>query len=364
MKLKLKLKSALYLSFILVITQNCFVFCETEVSKKEEAKVEEYITYYDGVTTLDELNNEIIQNPESPNVYLKRAYYYKNIFDFENALADVNRALKLAGDVAAVNYAKADILFIAGGVEQNVERFEQCEIYLNETLSIDSSYLEAHILLARLNIGKPNYEKAMSNVQAAIKINQQYAPAYFWKGMIYEDLGNLDLAIKSYQTCIERDANYFDAYHHLGILLTHTLDKNALVYFDKALELNPNSVEVLRNKGLLLKDLNKYDEAISCFSTILTIDSKFSESYYNIGVVYIAAYRDNMEQYSKDTTIQNAMLNFEKAIEIDPQYPDALYNIGHLYKFKGEKKKAKEYFLKTLTVMPQHELALDALQDM
>jgi tetratricopeptide (TPR) repeat protein len=358
------IKSILYKLSFLLLFQYFFVFCDSEKAKKEEAVVDEFVTEYDGVTTLDELNNEIIQNPESPNVYLKRAYYYKNIYDFENALADVNRALKLAGDVAAVNYAKADILFIAGGVEQNVERYEQSEIYLNETLKIDSTFLEAHILLARLNIGKPNLEKAMLNVQAALKINEQYAPAYFWKGMIYEDLGNLDLAKQSYQTCIERDANYFDAYHHLGILLTHTLDKNAVVYFDKALEINPNSIEVLRNKGLYLKDVDKYDEAIECFNTILNLDPKFSESYYNIGVVYIAAYRDDMEQFSKDTTIQVAMENFEKAIQIDPQYPDALYNLGHLYKFKGDKKTAKNYFLQVLTIMPQHEMALEALQDM
>ncbi len=339
------------------------IACGEVKETKKEAKAEEFVTSYDG-SDIAALNEEIIQNPESPNVYLKRAYYYKNIFDFENALADVNRALKLAGDVAAVNYAKADILFIAGGVEQNVERYEQSEIYLNETLKLDSSFLEAHILMARLNIGKPNLEKAMTNVQSALKINEQYAPAYFWKGMIYEDMGNLELAKQNYQTCIERDANFFDAYHHLGILQTHTLDKNALINFDKALELQPNSIEVLRNKGLLLKDLNEYDQAISCFRTILTIDQKFSESYYNIGNVYIAAYRDDMPQLSKDTTIQKAMENFEKAVELDANYPDALYNIGHLYKFKGDKKMAKSYFLKVLTLVPQHELALDALQDL
>jgi tetratricopeptide (TPR) repeat protein len=356
-------KSAIQLFSFVIVLQYSFVFCESETIKKEEQAKEEFVTEYDGITPLEELNNDIIQNPESPNVYLKRAYYYKNNYDFENALADVNRALKLAADVAAINYAKADILFIAGGVEQNVERYEQAEIYLNETLKLDSSFLEAHTLMARLNIGKPNYDKAMLNVQAALKINEQYAPAYFWKGMIYEDLGNLDLAKKSYQTCIERDANYFDAYHHLGILLTHTLDKNALVYFDKALEINPTSIEVLRNKGLYLKDINKYNEAIECFKAILSIDPKFSESYYNIGVVYIAAYRDDMEQFSKDTTINIALENFQKAIQIDPKYPDALYNIGHLYKFKGDKKTAKSYFLQVLTLVPQHEMALEALQD-
>jgi tetratricopeptide (TPR) repeat protein len=341
-----------------------FFSCEEEIQTSPSGSTEiNYDLSIDSTTTLDELNKAIVEAPESPNVYLKRALYYKSVFDFENALDDINRALKLANDAAALHYAKADILFLAGGVKQDATFYEQAEIYLEETIRLDSSYLDAHILLARLNLGKPNHDKAMENVQNALKINEQFAPAYFWKAMIYQDLGNFELAKTNYQTCIERDANYYDAYNHLGILLHAEGSKNSLIYYDKALELVPNSIEVLRNKGLALKDEDRYSEAIECFKQVLTIEPTFAESYYNIGVTYIASYRDDMPQLSKDTTINQALSNFEKAIAIDPKYPDALYNIGHLYKFIGEKKKAREYFLQVLTIYPQHELALEALNN-
>jgi tetratricopeptide (TPR) repeat protein len=349
------------LSLFLISSICWMTSCTEETNPLPENDEGSFELTFDNSSTLDELNQAIIASPESPNVYLKRALYYKSIFDFENSLDDINRALKLAQDAAALHYAKADILFIAGGVRQDATFYEQAEIYLDETTRLDSTYLDAYILLARLNLGKPNHDKAMSNVQNALKINEQFAPAYFWKAMIYQDLGNFDLAKANYQTCIERDANYYDAYNHLGILLHAEGNKKALIYFDKALELRPNSIEVLRNKGLALKDENRYDEAIECFSTILTIEPAFAESYYNIGVVYITAYRDDMPQYSKDTTINQALNYFQKAVATDPQYPDALYNIGHLYKFTGDKKKAKEYFMQVLTIYPQHELTIEAL---
>jgi tetratricopeptide (TPR) repeat protein len=345
------------LGVLIFLNSSCSSEQTTTVTQTDES----FELYIDANTTLDELNQAIIQNPESPNVYLKRALYYKSIYDFENAIDDINRALKLASDAATLHYAKADILFLAGGVRQDALYYEQAEIYLEETIRLDSSYLDAHILLARLNLGKPNHDKAMANVQNAIKINQYYAPAYFWKAMIYQDLGNFELAKTNYQTCIERDANHYDAYNHLGILLYAEGNKNSLIYFDKALELSPTSIEVLRNKGLALKDENRYDEAIECFNKILEIEPAFAESYYNIGVVYITAYRDDMPQYSKDTTISQALSYFKQAVAIDPKYPDALYNIGHLYKFIGEKKLAKDYFLQVLTIYPQHELTLEAL---
>jgi tetratricopeptide (TPR) repeat protein len=352
------------MKILIVILFSTVVFAsckEAEKNEKTESdKIEESVIE---VNTLDEINQEILNSPESPNGYYKRAFYYKNKYDFANAITDINRALKLTPDVPALTYLKADILFNQAGANQNPALYEQAEIYLLETLAMDSTYVEAQVLEARINMGKPNFEMAMTNLNSALRSDKYHAPAYFWKGMIFEIQGDMDKAKSSYQTAIEIDANYYDALHHLANAYAKDLDERAGTYYNAALDIQPESFEVLRNKGIYLKDIGNYDEAIQCFKQIIANDNSCEECYFNIGNVYIAAYRDDMSELSKDTTTAIALENFSKAIEINDQYIDALYNSGLIYEHRGNKKKAIEYYQKALVIEPMHEPTLDALRN-
>ena len=61
---------------------------------------------------------------------------------------------------------------------------------------------------------------------------------------------------------------------------------------------------------------------------MLEIDSTFEEAYFNIGNTYVGIYRDHMLQYTKDTIVEKALENFQKAVDINPRYVQAWYNLG------------------------------------
>jgi len=46
----------------------------------------------------------------------------------------------------------------------------------------------------------------------------------------------------------------------------------ALICFDKPLEINPRFINALINKGRSLEDLGKFEEAISCYGKALKIN--------------------------------------------------------------------------------------------
>lgn len=313
--------------------------------------------------TLEEINQEILENPESPNGYYKRAYFYKEKYDFEKAIADINRALKLTPEVPALTFLKADILYNQASHDKNPALYEQSEIYLLETLKMDSTYLDALVLEGRINMGKPNFDKAMANFDAALRQDKFHAPAYFYKGMVFELIGQKESAKSSYQTAIETDGNYYDALHHMANLLASELDEKAITYYNAALDVEPNSYEVLRNKGLFYIKMEEYQKSRDEFEKILAFDPNNEECYFNIGNTYVASYRDDLDQYSKDTIIDNAILNFEKAAAINPEYIDALYNLGWMYQFRGDKKKAIEYYQKVLEIDDYHQPTLDVLKE-
>lgn len=351
---------------LVIILLGTFVFssCKEEEKKKEKTESEKIEESVIEMNSLEEINQEILNNPESPNGYYKRAFYYKNEYDFAKAITDINRALKLTPDVPALNYLKADILFNQAGANQNPVLYEQAEIYLLETLALDSAHVEAQVLEARINMGKPNFEMAMANLDAALRSDKYFAPAYFWKGMIFELEGKMDQAKSSYQTAIEIDAVYYDALHHLANVYAKDLDPKAETYYNAALDVRPESFEVLRNKGLYLKDMGQYPEAKLCFDQINSRDTHCEECYFNIGNIYIASYRDTMSAYSKDTTTSIALTNFAKAIELNDQYVDAFYNSGLIHEYRGEKKKAIEFYQQALVIEPMHEPSMDALRNL
>ena len=55
--------------------------------------------------------------------------------------------------------------------------------------------------------------------------------------------------------------------------------------------------------------------------------------------------------------IDEAIIQFEKCIDIDPTHADAFYNLGVAYGFKEDGEKAIDMFDKALEIEPNHILA-------
>ncbi len=50
--------------------------------------------------------------------------------------------------------------------------------------------------------------------------------------------------------------------------------EQALSFFDQALILDPNNPDLLNKKGITLRGLGRYDEALECFNKSLQIDPR------------------------------------------------------------------------------------------
>ena len=310
------------------------------------------------------IENEIISKPESPNVYYKRSIYYKLRKKYSLALQDINRSLKLSADAAVFNFEKAAILYEFGLFIMDVSKIDEAEIYLNHTLSLDENYENAILLKAKILLYKKETDPSMKLVNDVLRIDKTNANAYFTKGMIYHYLGNRALAISSYQTAIEMDANYYDAYMNLGLLFSEQEDDNALDYYNWAIDIFPGSIEAHRNKGLFYHFSGRYNLARLSFEKVTELDSLFEEAYFNIGNTYIGLYSETMSDFSKDTTLNQAIYYFEKAIDINPNYVQAIYNLGLQYEFKGDKAMAKKLYLEAIDIDNNYAPALSAINQL
>jgi tetratricopeptide (TPR) repeat protein len=94
-------------------------------------------------------------------------------------------------------------------------------------------------------------------------------------------------AIKWYDKSIELDPNNVIAWYNKGSVLD-SLGKHeeAIEHYDKAIEINPNYADVWNNKGLALYHLGKYKEAIKYYDKAIEIDPNMKLTQENRDLAY------------------------------------------------------------------------------
>lgn len=83
----------------------------------------------------------------------------------------------------------------------------------------------------------------------------------------------------------------------------------------------------------LMMNYSKLDEAEAAFNKAVKYDKSNFEAYYYRGCVKV-----NMKRY------QDAIADFEKTIELKPDYADAYFNIGRVYFILNDEDQACEYY--------------------
>ncbi|MGA1825054.1 MAG: tetratricopeptide repeat protein [bacterium] len=86
-------------------------------------------------------------------------------------------------------------------------------------------------------------------------------------------------------------------------------------------------------------DLN---EALKYYKKAIQMDPDYFESYVNIGIVY-----------KKQDKLKDALTSYKKALALNPDSPELYYNIGILYDHAAYYKNAEKAYEKFLTLMPK-----------
>ena len=195
------------------------------------------------------------------------------------------------------------------------------------------------------------YENAITNINKALKIDENLANAYYLKGSVFKEMGDTAKAISSFQTAIEQDNKFFDAFLDAGILYASRKNPLAFEYFDNALRLRPNSENVVFAKARLLQDLNKIDESIVLYNEILSKNKNNTDVLYNLGAISL---------YKKKKT-NEAIDYFSKAIAVNPTYTEAYFARGVAFEIMKDVDNATADYKMCLKITPNYEPALEAL---
>jgi serine/threonine protein kinase len=124
--------------------------------------------------------------------------------------------------------------------------------------------------------------------------------------------------------------------------------EKAIIYYTKAITLNPNYTSAYNNRGIAYKSLKEYEKAIIDYTKAIALDSNYTSAYNNRGLAY-----DDLKEYKK------AIIDYTKAIEIDSNYANAYNNRGVVYQNLKEYKKAIIDYTKAIKLKPNLQIAIN-----
>lgn len=125
---------------------------------------------------------------------------------------------------------------------------------LNKALIIDDNQAVYHYTIG-LILEKSNINQAIVAYKRAIELNPQLVDAYNNLGNLYLALNEVEEAQTTFQEAINTNPYHFGAYFNLGNLFFQKYQNidDAIFYYEKSSELNPNNIEISDNLSLVKK---------------------------------------------------------------------------------------------------------------
>lgn len=178
--------------------------------------------------------------------------------------------------------------------------------FLLRATQLDPLNSYANCLIGHEYVSKENFEKAREYYQKAIKLDFKNVRALFGLGSLELNAGKHQEAIENFMNAIKINSQCSTFYTQLGIAYKHKRQfEDALIYFNKAEQINPNEKINRFNKADVLFKLGKYKEAIAECSSVLN-EAKESAVYCLLGQIY-----------QKVGETDKAHAHFELAIKMD-----------------------------------------------
>jgi protein O-mannosyl-transferase len=163
-----------------------------------------------------------------------------------------------------------------------------------------------------------DYRDEVSIWQDTAAVAPNNPRAYNNLGMALADRGRLDDAVLQYQKALELKPVFAEAFNNLGnVFARRDQFEQAADNFQKALQIRPHYADALNNFGLLLAGRNRLDEAIACYNKAIEFHTDNAEVHNNLGVAL-----------ARSNRINEAIRHFRQALRMQGDHAGARKNLA------------------------------------
>ncbi|XP_063728584.1 uncharacterized protein LOC134856149, partial [Symsagittifera roscoffensis] len=200
-----------------------------------------------------------------------------------------------------------------------------------------------------------NWQAAIYDLNEIVKYDASHFDARLYRGRCYFQLGNWARALEDISAAIHLNPNDPSPFYYRACLLRKQYPKAALQDFSVSLLLDDSydNRHSFLHRGILYMALDRHEDALVDFASVLQLDKNLACAHCNIGVVhltrteyfdravkhfsdavksepnYTRAYICRAQAYEKMKNYKQALLDFTRAIHMSP-------NNHHLWVYRGK----------------------------
>jgi superkiller protein 3 len=235
------------------------------------------------------------------------------------------------------------------------------------------------------------FDSAVRDLKAALQIDPTNAAASYNLGVVYKDERKWAEAAAAFSDAVKLDGDNPALHYELGnALFEQQKIAEAQAEFEKALKIDPKLYKAHYRLAVVLQAQDKLREADAEYRKAIEANPRFVLPYLKLGNLYLdndydkeaaqvfqnaivandsdgEAHQGLAESMQKQKQYEEAVKQFRRAAELNPELYLSYYNVGHTYKLLGDKKNAKEWldkFVKTFASKAGPELSKAASDEL
>ncbi len=245
-------------------------------------------------------------------------------------------------DIAAANLLREAILAAPrigdyhnalGCALTRLERFEDAERSLQHAMALENR-AEFHSSLGTLRKRQNRLPEAIAAYQEAVRLDAGNADTHYNLGNAFRANGDAGEALESFRRALELNPRHFHSLAALGQMMrTAGRNAEAAEYFKKARTIQPQDTGLLCELGDTLQELGDWGQAAEAYQRALKMNPRLARAWYSGGCVEIAR-----REYAA------AILCFEKAVELLPEWLEARHNLARALYEMGQVSAALAHF--------------------
>lgn len=235
-----------------------------------------------------------------------------------------------------------------------MNRLDEAERLAQEILQKDAKYSQAHILLGSIAEKRNQTPQALDSFQRALALEPNNALLKISMARMLNRTHDTDRALQILTDVLDGDTLVNTAQNvilisKVGILLTEmNRDDQALQLLQKASEMPGATAETWNYLGVVFYRKKDYDKALEAYRRALALDPKFASAHNNLGSLFLSQFLEKRDPALMD----KALGAFNSAISSDPRLASAYNGRASAYGFGGQLDRAIQDWNRALELRP------------
>ncbi|MFH1137897.1 MAG: tetratricopeptide repeat protein [Pseudomonadota bacterium] len=282
---------------------------EGTVAETIEAEVDGYILKPFIPKTLEDKMLEILQKKTAPSpvdTHLKVAEIHLRARNYQLAHKELDQAAKLSPRSPKVH-------FLRGLAYEAQGDLDNAETAFSAARTVGPKFIRAHEKLADIYAKQGKSAEMLQVLREAVRVSPKNADRQTKLGQALLGAGRVQEAKKAFNSAIQIDPHNPELKTFIGeSYLSAGLSQEAEKAFKASIQDNPDNVFVYNRLGIAFRRQKKFVEAVNLYLKALTLDPDEENLLFNLARAYLGAGKKDL-----------AAASLNKAIKLHPEFSEA-----------------------------------------